>query len=528
MAAKNALISVFDKTNVAELAKQLSDLGWNIFSSGGTAKAIAKADVKVTDVADMTGLPAILGHRVVTLHPKVHGGILAIPDDKEHQKDMSEYDIHPFGLVVGNLYPFNDEPSVEMIDIGGPAMVRAAAKNHAYVGVLTNPSEYPKIIKELKANGTLSDDTRKSLAIEAFAHTANYDLSVVEWLSDGRYTGSLGQKVQDCDYGENRWQSPAALYSEVDSSDMLNVPKFKTIKGRSPSFINWTDVDRLLLTLTQAIAIRRLNGLDQKVYIAVAVKHGNPCGAAVASTPEDALKNMLEGNPRAVFGAVMMTNFKLDKDHAELLMHHGMPPKQRRLLDGICAPQFSAGAVEILGRKDGKYFLATNPELAKLDKGSIDENAMIRPVRGGFLSQPAYRPTAVLDKDQKSSLSDQQLDDILLGIAVCATSNSNTVTLVKNGMIIGNGVGQQDRVGCCELAIKLATDNGHDIQGSTAVSDSFFPFPDGPELLINSGVSTIFATSGSKKDGDTQQLCQDRNVTLVQIPDAVARMFFRH
>lgn len=534
MTEKNALLSVYDKTGIEDLARALTELGWNLYSSGGTAKAISAAGIPVTDIADLTGFPAILEHRVVTLHPKVHGGILAIPDNEEHQADMEQYGIQPFGLVVANLYPFSEtvasgasfQDCIEKIDVGGPTMVRAAAKNHSYVGIVTNPGQYQQVLDELRDGGELSAETRLELAKQAFAHTAAYDLAVAEWLSEGEYKGILGQKVADCDYGENRWQSPAALYRLVGNDDPLAVHRYKVVAGRSPSYINWTDVDRLSQTVTHLIAEHDVN-FGSQPYIAVAVKHGNPCGASSADTPEEALKLMLTGDTRAVFGAVVMVNFPITGELSELLLRHAT--EVRRLLDGICAPSFDDVALGSLGRRDGKFFLAVNPRLAELTVDSLDQSELVRPVRGGFLVQPNY--TSVINLDEaivQGALTEMQKQDIATGIAICATSNSNTVTAVKEGQLVANGVGQQDRVGCCELLVQKAANNGHDLDGASMVSDSFFPFPDGPLTLIEAGAGAIFSTTGSNRDADTQELCEQHGVTLVQQPDAEARMFSRH
>lgn len=534
MTTKNALLSVYDKTGTIELARALIELGWTLYSSGGTADALAAAGISVTYVEELTGYPSMLGGRVKTLHPMVHGGILADLSDPEQVAEVEQYQLHPFGLVVTNLYPFSATVAsgasyaecIEKIDVGGPTMVRAAAKNHAHVGVVTDPADYDKVLEELRTNGELSAETRLELAKRAFAHTAAYDLAVVEWLSDGEYVGVLGQKVQDCDYGENRWQSPAALYRLVGNEDPLAVHQFQLVAGRPPSYINWTDVDRQLQTVTHLVAEHEINFGDHP-YVAVAVKHGNPCGASAADTPEEALKLMLTGDTRAVYGAVLMVNFPITGELVEILQRYAS--KGKRLLDGLCAPAFDAVALATPLRQDGKFFLATNPLLAELTAGSLDQDKLIRMVRGGFLVQPNY--TNVIDLKEaevNGEVTEQKRRDTATGIAICATSNSNTVTGVKGGQLVANGVGQQDRVGCCELLVHKAAQNGHDLHGAVMVSDSFFPFPDGPEILINAGAAAIFSTTGSNRDSETQKLCQERGVTLIQMPDADTRMFSRH
>ncbi len=534
MNSKNALLSVFDKTGITEFAQALVELGWTLYSSGGTAKVIAEAGLPVTDVAELTGYPAILGHRVVTLHPRVHGGILGRPDLAEDQADMQEHGISPFGLVVVNLYPFADTVAsgasfaecIEKIDVGGPTMVRAAAKNHAHVGIITDAKQYPAILAELGEAGELSAATRQSLAIEAFAHTAAYDLAVVEWLSEGEYKGMLGHKVRDLGYGENRWQSPASLYQWVGNTDPLAVHQFNLVAGQNPGFVNMTDVDRELQTATHILAGHGIN-FDDTPYVAIAVKHGNACGVGVAGSPEEALKLMLVGDKRAVFGAVVLVNFPITGALAELLLHY--ESDTRRLLDGICAPDFDEVARTALGRRDGKYFLAANPALERLGEDSLDRETLIRPVRGGFLMEPNYTNTVDVNSlEVRGKLSDQDIRDVVTGMGICATSNSNTITLVKKGQLIGNGVGQQDRVGAAELALKRARDAGHNPEGAVAVSDSFFPYADGPKVLMEGGIGVIYSTTGSRNDGEVQAVCAKQYVALVQQPDADARMFYRH
>lgn len=532
----NALLSVYDKTGIADFAAELAELGWNIYSSGGTAGAIAAAGVPVTDVAELTGFPAILDHRVVTLHPRVHGGILGVPDKPQHQADMEAYGIEPFGLVVGGLYPFSDTVAsgvswsacVEQIDVGGPTMLRGAAKNHAYVGVVTSPADYETVLQELRATGQLSDSTRLQLAIKAFAHTAAYDLAITEWISNGGRAGVLGEKVEDLKYGENPYMKPAGLYG-VDDNDPLAVHQFRLVEGDSRSLVGLTDVDRLLQYLTH-IAAGFEHNFAEVPYIAAGVKHGNACGAAVGSDPVTVIKQMVAGDKRAIFGGVIMTNFPVTERVAEALMERDEddPP---RLFDGIFAPSFGPGASEVLKRYKGKCRMMTNSALSDLGVTSLDATLRIRQVRGGFLRQPNF--TYVLDLNETDIrggqwLRDQHCRDLVLAWAIGCVSNSNTITLVRQGQLIGNGVGQQDRVGAAELAVKRARDAGHLISGAVAYSDSFFPAPDGPGVLVQAGVTAIFTSSGSKRDDATVDVCVDNKVTLVMQPDSEVRGFANH
>lgn len=537
MTQRTALLSVFDKTGIVELARALTELGWKLVSSGGTAKVIHDAGIPVTDVAKLTGVPAILGHRVVTLHPKVHGGILAIPTNQEHAADMKAHGIKPIQLVVGGLYPFSAtvasgasfQECIEKIDIGGPTLLRGAAKNHEFVGVVTDPSDYQTVLQDLRFNNALSEQTRQALAIKAFAHTARYDTDIVNWMSEGQYLGFLGELVGDCKYGENPYMTPAKLY-QTDGLDPLAVHRFESVEGDERSFINLTDVDCLLQAVTHLAAGYELN-FGSVPYMAVGVKHGNACGAAVGSDPVEVVKRMVAGDKRAIFGGVVMTNFPITREVAEALMEcqDGDPP---RLFDGVFGPSFADDAPAVLKRYQGKCRMMANPALENIGVHSLDKAVRLRPVRGGFLTQPNY--TFVLDLAARDcdvygrAPSDQQKQDIITAWAIGCISNSNTITLVHQGMLIGNGVGQQDRVGAAELAIKRARDAGHNPAGAAAWSDSFFPAPDGPRALAKAGITAIFASSGSKKDGQTIYECGKRRVSLLMQPDTKVRGFAKH
>jgi phosphoribosylaminoimidazolecarboxamide formyltransferase / IMP cyclohydrolase len=334
-----------------------------------------------------------------------------------------------------------------------------------------------------------------------------------------------------CAYGENAAQAPAALLV-TDLDDPLALGRFAQLEGSALSYNNLAELDRQLQTITHmAAAFDRPDAEGASVSLALGTKHGNACGAAAAATPADAIRRMLEGDLRAIFGGCVLLGFAVGAEEAELLISHAVEAPARRLLDLVTAASFSDEAVEILARKHGKCRLLANPALATLGRASLDAGPRTRPVRGGVLEQPNY--TFVLDLDAPeieatAPLSDAQRHDLLLAWAVGATSNSNTITLVRDGALIGNGVGQQDRVGCCALAIARATDAGHAIAGAVAYSDSFFPFPDAPQTLIDAGVSAVFSTSGSVRDDLVRQTFVDAGVPLVQLPDRAARGFFGH
>ncbi|MBE0429428.1 MAG: hypothetical protein IBX61_06105 [Thermoleophilia bacterium] len=334
----------------------------------------------------------------------------------------------------------------------------------------------------------------------------------------------------ECKYGENGYQTPAALYSS-DTGDSLALDKFEVVQGTAPSYNNLCDLDRLLQTVTHIAAGLDVNGIEAPL-MAVACKHGNPCGAAVGADSAVMVATMaLEGDLRAVFGGLIMLNFEIDGEIAEILMTHRMEEGTRRLLDGIIAPGFTAGARDMLKRKGDKCRLMANPALEGINRDSLDAARRFRYVRGGFLAQPNYTFVPDLDAGyvERSGREDEgQLIDMILAWAVGCTSNSNTVTLVKDGMLLGNGVGQQDRVGGCKLAVMRAGDAGHDTAGAVAYSDSFFPFVDGPAELANAGIRAILATSGSVRDGEVKEFCRSKGITLFMYPDSTGRGFFGH
>lgn len=335
-----------------------------------------------------------------------------------------------------------------------------------------------------------------------------------------------GREAMECRYGENAYQKPAALYSS-ETSDALALDKFELVAGTAPSYNNLCDLDRLLQTSSHIAAGFRVNR-SKVPSLAVAVKHGNPCGAAQGSDETDVIRKTIKGDTRAIFGGLVMTNFAVSEEIAEELLSYLMPEGQRRLLDGIIAPAFDEKAIEMLGRKGDKCRFLANPALTEL---TLDEVERTRYVRGGYLKQPNY--TFVIDfsspeVEKTGQVSAGQEEDMLLGWAIGSTSNSNTVTLVRDGMLLGNGVGQQDRVGGCWLAVNRAKMAGHDTAGAAAYSDSFFPFVDGPETLAQSGVAAILSTSGSVRDAEVKALCQGKGIGLYMVPDAVGRGFFGH
>ncbi len=528
---KTALLSVFNKEGIVEFAQALILLGWRILSSGGTASKLREAGVGVMDVAEISGLSPILGHRVVTLVPQVHGGLLATTAMVDELKALG----YPWiDLVCVDFYPLEEEIArpgateasvIDKTDIGGPTMVSSGSKGRRIV--IVDPADRVRVLKLLQEEGDVDASVRRELSAKADGIIAGYRLASARFHSDGAINGMIGTKVLACSYGENAWQTPAGLYS-TGSHDPLGLDRFKLVAGKPPSYNNLCDLDRLLQTVTHMVAV----GGDGATC-ALAVKHGNPCGAAMETSSEYVSERIgsrrrvvcraIDGDRRAIFGGLVLVTYEMDEELADILLTHHMNAGTRRILDGVIAPSFTAGAIELLRRKGDRCRFLANPALATLDAGSLDRAKRFRYVRGGFLMQPNYTFVLPIDiVEPRDSL------DLCLAWAVGAHANSNTVTLVKDGMLIGNGVGQQDRVGCCELAIKRAKDAGHDMQGCVAYSDSFFPFEDGPEVLIKAGVRAILATSGSIRDGNVRKVCKHAGVRFYTLPDAGARGFFGH
>ncbi|MDP1845914.1 MAG: hypothetical protein Q8L09_04175 [Candidatus Moranbacteria bacterium] len=542
---KTALISVYNKQDIEKFAKNLVDLGWEIISSGGTAKYLAEHGIKAKDVSEIAGGKAILGHRVVTLSREIHAGLMARPEVVEDLEELAKLKIPFIDLVCVDLYPLEDaiaksdasyETVIEATDIGGPAMIRSAAKGGRIV--ICDPSDREKVVKKLKNNGDISKEERIELAAKAEYVISKYCLESAKFHSKEKYNGAVGEQVAETLYGENAYQTPGKLYSNLTptlslsrrGSDSLALDKFKVLTEMAPSYNNICDIDRMLQTLTHIAAVFEINSVSAKYY-GVAVKHGNCCGASYGDDKIEVIKKVVEGDPRAIFGGLSMFNFDFDEAEAEILLTHLMENGKRRLLDGIVTAGFSEKALELSRRKKDKCRFIVNPALENLNKNNFDTTKRLRYVRGGFLTQPNY--TFVLDYNHpeiriQGEIDEKNKSEILLAWAISATSNSNTITLVRDGKLIGNGVGQQDRVGCCELAIKRAKDAGHESEGAVAASDSFFPFSDAPEVLIDAGIKAIFATSGSVNDGEIQKLCADKSATLIQIPDKLARGFFGH
>ncbi len=521
---KTALLSVFHKDGIVEFAEQLVALGFTIYASGGTHKHLVANHVESHDVAELVGGEAILGHRVVTLSREVHAGLLA-KNTPEDLAELAELVIPYIDIVCVDLYPLEAEIAregstyesvIEKTDIGGPTMIRSGSKGGRVV--VCDPADRQSVIDWLKS-GASEDAFVKQLSAKGEYTIAKYCMASAQYLSGGKYAGFFGEKVSDCAYGENGWQTPAVLYVN-GSDDPLALSNFQLVEGSPPSYNNQCDIDRLLQTVTHVAAGFDVN-FGHVPNIVVGSKHGNPCGAGVGGF--DAWEKALRGDELALFGGLIMTNFVITKEHLAVA--------EKVKLDGLIAPGFADETIEHFTRAKGKCRLLVNPALAHLNRNSLDTGLRIRYVRGGFLTQPNYTfiPKVVDDVQQYGDATTQQQRDLLFAWAIGATSNSNTITIVKDGMLLANAVGQQDRVGAARLAIARAQRSKHDTEGSVAYSDSFFPFRDAPEVLVDvGGINAIFTSSGSVNDQQVIDLCAERETVLWMIPDKIGRGFFGH
>ena len=545
---KTALISVYHKEGIIEFARQLQKRGvTDIIASGGTAKALKEGGVSVKNVAEIVGGNAILGHRVVTMSREVAGGILA-KDTEEDRQELIKLAIPWIDLVCVDLCPLEEEIAregstlesvVEMIDIGGPAMlvehpIMICAGSKANRIIVCSPEDRKLVIDWMDAGQPNMEIFARDLAAKAMYTVVKYYMNFLRYISNGKYEGIIGEKFLDCAYGENPWQSPAAAYSTNRGKmiDFLGLDKISKIAGKDFSYNNLCDIDRLLQTITHIAGVFALNR-ESVPKIAVGAKHGNACGAIIHESSEECIAQMLTGDLRAIHGGVVVTSFEIRSMEADLLLTYKMETGKTRMLDSIVAPSFSNRAIDILARR-AKCRLGTLPALSCLDRDSLDKSLRFRHIRGGFLVQPNY--TYLIDlrdpelKKYGPLLMPEEEDQLLFAKAICDTSNSNTITLVNEDMLVGNGVGQQDRVGGCALAISRARSAGHQrmLKNSFAASDSFFPFTDGPEILREAGVKAILANSGSIHDKKIIKFCEDNKLTLYLIPNEIARGFSNH
>jgi phosphoribosylaminoimidazolecarboxamide formyltransferase/IMP cyclohydrolase len=549
-----ALLSVYDKTGIEDFARGLKELDFVIYASGGTAKALIDAGIEVLDVSELVGGKAILGHRVVTLSREISAGLLADKNSPGDLDEMESLGLPIIDLVCVDMYPLEDairqkgankDEVVLKTDIGGPTMLRSAAKGRRIV--LSHVSQRQTVLGWLKNDRPGEEQFLDNLAARAEYEVARYVFNSAKYLGNQEVTGLVALRQAKTKYGENPQQAAAAFYADnrIDS-DPLGIGQFEHVQGMERSFINITDIDRLLQTLTHIAAGLERN-FNKVPFIAVGVKHGNACGAAVADDQALAIQKMLKGDTRAIFGGVIMLNTVIDEKVAGTLLHYAMKDGSPRLLDGVIGSGVTPEALELLSRN--KLRVVINPALENLGEDSLDKSRRLRPVRAGTLEQPNY--DFIIDFKAgymkiSGDLSEDQKKDMVLAWGIGSTSNSNTVTLVKDGQLIGNGVGQQDRVGAAQLALMRTTNDFPELSeeggqviikisldknklaGSIAYSDSFFPFPDGPELLAKAGIKAILTTSGSIGDESVINTLTGHGVTVAMMPDKQARGFYMH
>ncbi|KMY58503.1 MULTISPECIES: bifunctional phosphoribosylaminoimidazolecarboxamide formyltransferase/IMP cyclohydrolase [Geobacillus] len=503
MAVKRALISVSNKEGIIPFAKQLAELGVDIISTGGTKRALEEAGVPVISISDVTGFPEILDGRVKTLHPAIHGGILAVRSDERHQAALKEHGIRPIDLVVVNLYPFQQTiakpdvtlaEAIENIDIGGPTMVRAAAKNYADVAIVVDPADYPMVIEELKTTGSIQAKTRQQLAAKAFRHTAAYDAMIAEYL-----TGLAGEeypetltvtytKKQSLRYGENPHQS-AAFYAKPLGA-AFSIAKAAQLHGKELSYNNINDANA---------AINLIREFQEPA--AAAIKHMNPCGVGVGATLLEAFTKAYEADPVSIFGGIVAVNREVDKETAERM--HDI------FLEIVIAPSFSDEALAILTKKK-------NIRLLTLDFAAPDvkEKTLVS-VNGGLLVQEADKYTledAEWNIVTKREPTEAEREQLRFAWKVVKHVKSNAIVLAKNGMTVGVGAGQMNRVGAANIAIEQA---GEQAVGAVLASDAFFPMDDTVEAAAKAGITAIIQPGGSIRDADSIRKADEYGMAMV-------------
>jgi len=498
------LVSVYDKTGLAEFARGLADLGAELVASGGTAEFLEEQGLEVTRVETVTEAPELLGGRVKTLHPRVHAGILARRDREDDAGALAEHGIEPFDLVCVNLYPFEREPDVETIDVGGPAMLRAAAKNFAHVAAVSRPDQYEGVLAELRESGEVSTESRRRLAAETFAATARYDAAIAAWFVDEQRFPDLltlsFEKVLDLAYGENPHQH-AAYYAETRARRHL-LSRVEQLHGRELSYNNLND-------LNGAVLLAREFALPACVI----VKHANPCGVAVAATIDEAYALALAGDPVSAYGGIVVLNRPLTDALGNALAE--------QFVEVLLAPSYEEEALARLREKPTLRILADR-ERRGWEPGELD----LKRTLGGLLVQS--RDWEIEDREGMEVVcgepSEEQWGDLLFAWRVCKHVASNAIVLAKGLQTIGIGAGQMSRVDAVRIAAEKAREHGHELTGAALASDAFFPFADGPQLGLDAGVTAIIQPGGSKRDNEVVAAVRDAGAAMV----LTHRRHFRH
>ena len=513
---ERALLSVSDKRGLVDFGRALSELGVEIISTGGTAQELERAGIQTRAIEDYTGFPEILDGRVKTLHPAIYAGLLAVRSKAEHRQTLAEHRIEPIDLIYVNLYPFErtagrrgvtEEEAIEQIDIGGPTLIRAAAKNYAFVAPVVRPESYDAVIEELRErSGLISAQTRQSLATEAFGVTARYDASISRWFAEReeefpQHLVAALEKVLDLSYGENPHQR-AAYYEEAGVRTHL-LARTTKLHGKQLSFNNLLDLD----------SGRRLLR-EFELPAAVIIKHNNPCGCAVGESLDDAYDRALASDPESAFGGVVVVNGRVELSLAEKL--------NENFVELLFAPGYGDGVLEILQSKPNVRII----EDAEQRKGNIGERDMRR-VLGGMLVQDRdsdLEDRSTMDVVTKEKPTEEEWGDLLFAWRVCKHVRSNAIVIANNLGTIGIGAGQMSRVDSVRLALDKARREEAQLDGAALASDAFFPFADGPEAAIEAGIKAIIQPGGSVRDAEVMQACDRAGVAMV----FTGRRHFRH
>ncbi len=499
---KRALISVSDKTGIIEFASGLIDLGYEILSTGGTLRTLTEAGLDAVAVDEITGFPEILGGRVKTLHPNIHGGLLAKRSSKEHLAELQANEIGLIDLLVVNLYPFKEtlakagvshEEVIENIDIGGPTMLRAAAKNYEDLAVIVNPAKYNWLLEALK-NKELTKETRLELAAEVFRHTAHYDAMIAQYFTEKTgelFTPTLTrtfEEVQALRYGENPHQE--ARFYEIPNYQGVSLATAKQLHGKELSYNNIQDANAALEIV-----------LEYEQAAAVAVKHMNPCGIGLATDLTQAFKRAYDADPISIFGGIIAVNREVDLDTAKQM--------SEIFLEIVIAPSFSAEALEILSQKKNIRLLTIPME------GDIDVYEKMTSVKGGMLVQTNDNGRITRDDLEvvtEIAPTEEEIEDLLFAWNAVKHVKSNAIVLAKDNQTVGIGAGQMNRIGAAEIAIEQAKDKA---KGASLASDAFFPMPDTVTRAIEAGVTAIIQPGGSKRDQESIDVCNENKVAMV-------------
>jgi len=514
MKVRLALLSVFDKTGLVEFARGLREFGIDLLSTGGTAKALREAGIPITEVSAHTGSPEIMDGRVKTLHPKIHGGILAVRDDARHMREAEEQGIRSIDLVCVNLYPFEKvtarpdvqmEEAIENIDIGGPAMVRSSAKNHRYVTIVTDPADYARVLEEMsRREGQVGDMLRRELAVKAFSHTARYDATIASWLGSREGFPEMltlqYDKIEDLRYGENPHQKAAWYRSPARTGSSIAHAKFHG--GKELSYNNILDLDS---------AFELVKDLPSPA--AAIIKHNNPCGAATGTTAAEAFSRALAGDPVSAYGGILALNVPFDDETAE------RATAKENFFEAVVAPSFAGEALRTL-REKPKW----GKNVRILEAGTTataGATFAARGIRDGLLYQTWDAEQVKEWTAAVGSPTPAQSADLKLAWAVCKHVKSNAIVIVRDGQVVGVGAGQMSRVDSAFLAVRKAGDRA---KGAVAASDAFFPFPDALEVLADAGVAAVAHPAGSIRDAEVAAAAKKRGVALI----VTGMRHFRH